>query len=98
MRGSILSTALLSLLPASVMASCGYGLDFVAPRTINVTVPNFDYGTTTGPENWHHIQASYGTCANGTHVSLSVDSTLLSALSSLPSSRVFEAPPIEYPC
>jgi hypothetical protein len=55
MRASILSTTLLSLLPASVMASCGHGLNFIHPRGAAVTIPNFDYGTTTGPENWHHI-------------------------------------------
>jgi hypothetical protein len=55
-----------------VVASCGRGLAFIDPFQFDaegqVAIPAFSYGTTTGPLNWHNLNASNYLCGNGTSV------------------------------
>ncbi|KAK9242687.1 alpha carbonic anhydrase, partial [Lipomyces tetrasporus] len=48
-----------------VVASCAYGTS-LSRRETAVDLPNFGYGTTDGPINWHAISPENWLCASGT--------------------------------
>jgi len=54
-------------LTPSASGFCGYGLDLIS-LGVNA-LSKYDYGTVTGPVNWHHLDPGYGSCASGTRQS-----------------------------
>ncbi|KZP22736.1 carbonic anhydrase [Athelia psychrophila] len=51
------------------IASCAHGVEWVHPFSANVVPSTFSYGTTTGPLNWHNLNANNSLCGNGTNQS-----------------------------
>ena len=69
----LLAIGITLLAPRAVIASCGHGIESIHPFSAavdgTVAVPVFTYGTTTGPLNWHNLNATaYYLCGNGTNV------------------------------
>ena len=77
------SVLLLSVLSSShsVLASCARGTT-LHPRQEaaggeTIELPDFDYGTTRGPVNWHGISPEYSLCATGKHQSpINIDESI----------------------
>ncbi|KZP22746.1 carbonic anhydrase [Athelia psychrophila] len=51
------------------IASCAHGAEWIYPFSAGITPAAFSYGTTTGPLNWHNLNANNSLCGNGTNQS-----------------------------
>ena len=60
--------SILSLLISSLVASAGH-LPYPRSTGASVKINDFDYGATTGPLNWHLLDATYSNCATGKYQS-----------------------------